>query len=43
MKCIEKHGEIRRVSDSDARIFVEKRGWVYCPKWKWKDARKNKS
>lgn len=42
MKCIKKHGEIRRVSDEKARTFVTERGWVYCPKHEWKEIRDKK-
>jgi hypothetical protein len=39
MKCIEKAhvGIIKRVSDSEAEELTKK-GWAYCPKWKWKQA-----
>jgi len=41
MKCIERanYGIIKRVSDSTAEKLVEK-GWKYCPKWRWKEAKK---
>jgi len=40
MKCIKKHGEIRRVSDSQAVTLVKDNGWTYCPKKEWKELRK---
>ena len=41
MKCVKKHGEIKRVSDDQAGEMVEK-GWSYCPKHEWKETRKKK-
>jgi len=41
MKCIKKHGEIKRVADSQAAEMIKK-GWVYCPKHQWKQLRKKK-
>lgn len=42
MKCIKKHGEIRRVWERDAKKLVEESGWAYCPKSEWKmKTRKN--
>jgi len=41
MKCIEKHGVIKRVKDEVAEDMVDK-GWAYCPKSKWKDATRSK-
>lgn len=38
MKCIEKDGEIKRVSDRRAAVLVGQ-GWVYCPKSEWKARR----
>ncbi len=35
MKCLEKEGNVIRMSDHMARELTEK-GWTYCPKWKWK-------
>ncbi len=37
MKCIEKHGDIKRVKNEVAENMVDKKGWVYCPKSKWKE------
>lgn len=43
MKCIEKHGDIKRVKDEVAADMVDNKEWSYCPKSKWKEAtRKNK-
>ena len=42
MKCIKKHGEIRRVNDQKAQIFVMERGWTYCPKHEWKEKVRDK-
>lgn len=36
MKCIKKHGEIKRVRDKEADKMVSERGWDYCPKREWK-------
>ena len=36
MKCVKKHGEIKRVSDIDAEKMVTENGWDYCPKSEWK-------
>ena len=41
MKCIRKHGEIRRVKDKEAIEKVTKHGWEYCPKSEWKKVYKN--
>ena len=41
MKCIEKHGEIKRVEDKIAENLVMKDGWKYCSKSEWKKKRKN--
>jgi len=38
MKCIEKHGDVKRVSDEVAADMVDNKGWVYCPKSKWKES-----
>lgn len=35
MKCIKKHGVIKRVKDSEA-IKAVNEGWEYCPKSEWK-------
>lgn len=40
MKCIKKHGEIKRVSDDQAHQMVAEKGWNYCPKSEWKALRK---
>lgn len=37
MKCVKKHGEIRRVKDELAKKLVEENGWKYCPKSEWKE------
>jgi len=37
MKCIKKHGEIKRVSDSEAHEMVSNKEWNYCPKKEWKE------
>lgn len=37
MKCIKKHGVIKRVQDAIAATLVNKRGWEYCPKSEWKE------
>ena len=42
MKCIKKHGEIKRVSEKKAEMLVAQ-GWVYCPKHEWKEQRDKKS
>jgi hypothetical protein len=42
MKCIKKHGEIKRVSDEKAMRLVTTRGWEYCPKHEWKALRDKK-
>ena len=42
MKCIKKHGEIKRVRDEEARTLVEEQGWKYCPKSEWKELRDKK-
>jgi hypothetical protein len=41
MKCVEKAnlGIIKRLSDFEAGNLVDNKGWTYCPKWKWKEAR----
>lgn len=36
MKCIKKHGEIKRVRDNDARNLVATQDWSFCPKSEWK-------
>lgn len=36
MKCIKKHGKIKRVHDDQARVMVEEQGWDYCSKSEWK-------
>ena len=40
MKCIEKHGEIKRVEDRIAENLVIKDGWKYCSKSEWKKDKK---
>jgi hypothetical protein len=42
MKCIKKHGEIKRVSDEKAEKLVNHNGWAYCPKHEWKEYRAKK-
>jgi hypothetical protein len=42
MKCVKKHGEIKRVSDDQAFEMVKQKGWEYCPKHEWKEQRKKK-
>ena len=42
MKCIKKHGKIKRVSDDQASDMVSEKGWEYCPKHEWKEQRKEK-
>ena len=49
MKCIEKHGVIKRVKDEVASNMVEEgntfnkdKGWAYCSKSKWKEATRKK-
>jgi len=41
MKCVERENLaiIKRVSVSYSGKLVKK-GWAYCPKWKWKQASK---
>lgn len=36
MKCIKKHGKIKRVKDDVAHSLVMDDGWEYCPKSEWK-------
>jgi len=36
MKCIKKHGEVKRVTNKEAEEMVKK-GWEYCPKREWKE------
>ena len=36
MKCIKKHGVIKRVSDAEAINLVNEKGWEFCPKSEWK-------
>jgi len=43
MKCIKKHGEIKRVNDSDADKMVAEEGWSYCPKSEWKKEVRDKA
>lgn len=38
MKCITKGNKIRRVSNDDAALLVEKDGWKYTNKSSWKRA-----
>ena len=40
MKCIKKHGEIKRVNDNQAETMVKEEGWNYCPKSEWKALKK---
>lgn len=42
MKCIKKHGKIKRVSDDQAFDMVKEKGWEYCPKREWKEQGKTK-
>jgi len=42
MKCIKKHGKIRRVSGELANELVSEDGWKYCPKHEWKEQKKKK-
>ena len=42
MKCIKKHGEIKRIKDEQANEMVGQKGWGYCPKREWKELRKKK-
>ena len=42
MKTIKKGESIKRVTDSEAIIFV-KSGWEYCPKNEWKKGRVTRS
>jgi hypothetical protein len=42
MKCIKKHGKIKRVSDEQALVMVPEKGWEYCPKREWKEQQKKK-
>jgi len=37
MKCIKKHGEIKRVRDAEASNLVNNEDWIYCPKKEWKE------
>ena len=39
MKCVKKHGEIKRVKDEVALEMVHEKGWEYCPKHEWKEQR----
>ncbi len=39
MKCVKKHGEIKRVSNEWAERMVDKQNWEYCPKSEWKEKR----
>lgn len=39
MKCVKKHGEIKRVSNEKAEVMVDEKGWEYCPKHEWKNQR----
>lgn len=41
MKCIEKHGEIKRVENEVAEKLVLEQAWKYCSKSEWKKKRKN--
>jgi len=47
MKCIKKHGVIKRIRNNKAILAVEEDGWEYCPKSEWKekvrDAKKQQS
>ena len=36
MKCIKKHGVIKRVKDAEAIVAVNEKNWEYCPKSEWK-------
>ena len=40
MKCIKKHGKIRRVSDELARKLVNTDKYKFCPKHEWKEQNK---
>jgi len=40
MKCVKKHGDIKRVTDEKAVLMVSEKGWNYCPKHEWKEKRK---
>jgi hypothetical protein len=42
MKCVKKHGEIKRVNDNLAKQLVEEHNWSYCPKSEWKEKIRNK-
>lgn len=37
MKCIKKHGVIKRVTNEKAEILVNEKDWKYWPKSKWKE------
>ena len=37
MKCVEKNGTIRRVSDDEAQEMVKNQGWSFCSKTKYKE------
>ncbi len=39
MKCVKKHGEIKRLSNELAEKMVDGHGWEYCPKHEWKEQR----
>jgi hypothetical protein len=43
MKCIKKHGEIKRIEDSKADKMVAEEGWSYCPKSEWKKEVRDKA
>lgn len=36
MKCVKKHGKIKRVNDEVAEELVNDKGWEYCSKSEWK-------
>lgn len=36
MKCIKKHGEIKRLKNDVAEELVSNEGWNYCSKSEWK-------
>jgi len=42
MKCVKKHGEIKRVKNEVALEMVYNQGWKFCPKSEWKKLRDKK-
>ena len=42
MKCITKNDTVKRVTEEQAATAVNKEGWNYCPKSKWKAQARNK-